>query len=146
AHHGNGTQGIFWTRGDVLTVSVHGDPDGYYPWYVGRAGERGAGPGEGCNLNLPLARGTTDAGWLAAIDAGLAAIRDFRPEALVLAVGFDASSEEPLGYLQVSADGFARAAERIAGLRLPSVITQEGGYAVAALPRLLTRFLAGWRG
>lgn len=146
AHHGNGTQGIFWTRGDVLTVSVHGDPDGYYPWYVGRAGERGAGPGEGCNLNLPLARGTTDAGWLAAIDAGLAAIRDFRPEALVLALGFDASSEEPLGYLQVSADGFARAAERIAGLRLPSVITQEGGYAVAALPRLLTRFLAGWRG
>jgi acetoin utilization deacetylase AcuC-like enzyme len=64
----------------------------------------------------------------------------------VLALGFDACSEEPLGYLQVSADGFARAAERVAALGLPTVITQEGGYAVDALGRLLARFLAGWRG
>lgn len=146
SHHGNGTQGIFWSRGDVLTVSVHGDPDGYYPWYVGRAGERGEGAGEGFNLNLPLARASTDEVWLAAIDTGLAAIRVFRPDALVLALGFDASAEEPLGFLQVSADGFARAAERAAALGLPTVITQEGGYAVDALGRLLGRFLAGWRG
>ena len=57
SHHGNGTQGIFWDRGDVLFASVHGDPTGYYPWYVGHAGERGAGAGEGCNLNLPLGAG-----------------------------------------------------------------------------------------
>ena len=41
---------------------LRGDPAGYYPWYVGHAGERGAGPGAGCNLNLPLPAGTADAG------------------------------------------------------------------------------------
>ncbi len=67
SHHGNGTQGIFWERSDVLTISIHGDPDRYYPWFVGRADERGGGAGEGANRNLPLAFGTGDAGWLDAI-------------------------------------------------------------------------------
>ncbi|HEY0419864.1 MAG TPA: histone deacetylase family protein, partial [Acetobacteraceae bacterium] len=71
SHHGNGTQGVFWERDDVLTVSVHGDPNGYYPWYVGHPAERGAGAGAGCNLNLPLPRGTGDATWLSAIASGL---------------------------------------------------------------------------
>lgn len=145
-HHGNGTQGIFWQRADVLTVSVHGDPDGLYPWFVGRATERGAGAGEGFNLNLPLPPGSGDEAWLAAIAAGLAAIRRFRAQALVLALGFDAAAEEPLGTLAVGDDGFAHAARAIAGLGLPTVIVQEGGYAVAALERLAGRFLAGWGG
>src|SRR4051812_28677783 len=75
SHHGNGTQGIFWWRDDVVFVSVHGDPNRYYPWYVGHPGERGAGAGAGCNLNLPLPQGTDDADWLAAVEAGLGAIR-----------------------------------------------------------------------
>jgi acetoin utilization deacetylase AcuC-like enzyme len=106
SHHGNGTQGIFWARGDVLTVSVHADPDRYYPWYVGRAGERGAGGGEGRNLNLPLPFGTGDEGWLAAIATGIAAIGEFRADALALP-RFDASEHEPLNALAVTEDGFA---------------------------------------
>lgn len=146
SHHGNGTQGIFWDRPDVLTVSVHGDPSHYYPWYVGHAAERGGGAALGYNLNLPLAQGSDDAPWLAAIGTGLAALRDFRADALVVSLGFDASEHEPLNYLSVTADGFARAAGLIAAAGLPTAIVQEGGYNLEKLGSLLERFLSGWGG
>ncbi|MES2712529.1 MAG: histone deacetylase family protein [Pseudomonadota bacterium] len=146
SHHGNGTQGIFWQRTDVLTVSIHGDPDGYYPWYVGRAHERGAGAGEGFNLNLPLPIGSADDVWLDAVATGIARVRAFAPDALVVSLGFDASVHEPLNALSVSNDGFARAGEAIAALHLPTVLVQEGGYAVDHLSTLLTRFLGGFLG
>lgn len=146
SHHGNGTQGIFWERPDVLTVSVHGDPTGYYPWYVGYGGEKGGGAGLGCNLNLPLAHGSGDAPWLAAVEHGLAAIRQFGAEALVVSLGFDASEHEPLNALSVTEDGFARAGAMIAKAGLPSAIVQEGGYNVDLLGTLLVRFISGWNG
>ncbi|WP_137177926.1 histone deacetylase family protein [Roseomonas sp. AR75] len=146
SHHGNGTQGLFWLRGDVLTVSVHGDPDGYYPWFVGRAEERGDGDGEERNLNLPLAQGTGDAGWLEAIGTGLSAIRAFKSDALVVSLGFDASEHEPLNFLAVTEDGFARAGAMIAAAGLPAAIIQEGGYNVDRIGGLLGRFLGAWRG
>ena len=141
SHHGNGTQGMFWDRADVLTISIHGDPGFYYPWYVGFSGEVGCGE----NLNLPLAMGSGDEAWLAALDVALARLRLFRPDALVLALGFDASEHEPLAALRVTADGFARAAEAISGLGLPTAICQEGGYAVDHLGALLAAFLGAWR-
>ncbi|GAA0578064.1 histone deacetylase family protein [Craurococcus roseus] len=144
SHHGNGTQGIFWEDGAVLTVSVHADPDRYYPWYVGRAHERGAGAGDGRNLNLPLPFGTGDDGWLEAIGRGVEAARASGAEALVVPLGFDASEDEPLAALKVTPDGFARAGALLAGLRLPTAITQEGGYNVDLLGTLLARFLSGW--
>ena len=146
SHHGNGTQGIFWDRADVLFVSVHGDPAGYYPWYVGHASERGGGHGEGYNLNLPQPAGTGDDDWLAAVDAGLDAIRAFRADALVLSLGFDASVDEPLGFLRVTADGFAHAARRIGALRLPTAIVQEGGYNTDVIGGLLQRVLTEFAG
>jgi acetoin utilization deacetylase AcuC-like enzyme len=146
SHHGNGTQGLFWERDDVLFASVHGDPSGYYPWFVGHAGERGAGAGAGFNLNLPLARGTADAGWLAAVAAGCSAITDFRADAVVVSLGFDASADEPLGFLAVTADGFARAGALIGGLGRPLAVVQEGGYAVDVIGGLLERFLGGVAG
>ena len=144
SHHGNGTQGIFWDRPDVLFVSLHGDPNRYYPWFTGHAAERGGGPGEGFNLNLPLPIGTGDTGWLEALNTALDAIRAFHPDALVLSLGFDASEHEPLNALTVTADGFAKAGAAIGGLRLPTAIVQEGGYNVSLLGALLTRFLEGF--
>ena len=146
SHHGNGTQGIFWEDGAVLTVSVHADPNRYYPWYVGHVDERGAGAGEGRNLNLPLPFGSGDGAWLEAIGHGAEAARRFGAEALVVPLGFDASEHEPLAALAVTPDGFARAGAALAGLRLPTAITQEGGYNVELLGPLLARFLTGWGG
>jgi acetoin utilization deacetylase AcuC-like enzyme len=146
SHHGNGTQGIFWHRDDVLFVSLHGDPDGYYPWYVGHADELGAGPGVGFNRNFPLAAGTDDFGWLAALDSGLRAIERFAPDALVVSLGFDASRDEPLNFLSVSADGFARAGAAIGKLALPAAFIQEGGYNTDALGPLLETFLTAFAG
>ena len=144
SHHGNGTQGIFWDREDVLFVSVHGDPNSYYPWYVGHADEYGGGFGYDCNQNLPLPMGTGDEGWLDALDTGLATIRRFGADGLVLSLGFDASKDEPLNFLRVTPDGFARAAQRIAALRLPAAIVQEGGYNTDTLGALLQGFLSAY--
>ena len=144
SHHGNGTQGIFWDRPDVLFVSVHGDPNRYYPWYTGHATERGGGDGAGCNLNLPLAIGTGDDGWLKAVRTGTSAARAFGAEAVVVSLGFDASADEPLNALSVTADGFARAGAAIGGLGLPTVLVQEGSYNVDVIGGLLKRFLTGF--
>ncbi len=141
AHHGNGTQGIFWQRDDVVTVSLHGDPSQYYPWYVGHASERGEGRGAGCNLNLPLPRGSGDAAWLEALAHGIAKIRRCHVDAVVVSLGFDASVDEPLSFLAVTADGFARAGAMIGEMSLPCAVVQEGGYNVDVLGGLLTRFL-----
>jgi acetoin utilization deacetylase AcuC-like enzyme len=141
SHHGNGTQGIFWERGDVFFASLHGDPNGYYPWYIGHQGERGAGLGEGCNLNIPFAHGTGDAAWLAGLRHALAAIARFGAEALVVSLGFDASEHEPLHFLSVTEDGFARAAGLIGETRLPCALVQEGGYNTDVIGPLLTRFV-----
>ena len=146
SHHGNGTQGIFWERDDVVFVSVHGDPSQYYPWFVGHAEERGGGAGVGCTLNLPLPQGTGDAGWLEAVAQGVEAQRRCGIDALVVSLGFDASKDEPLNFLAVTADGFARAGALIAGLGVPCAVVQEGGYNVSLLGVLLARFLEGLSG
>jgi acetoin utilization deacetylase AcuC-like enzyme len=145
-HHGNGTQGIFWTRGDVLTVSIHADPRGYYPWYSGYGDERGGGAGLGCNLNLPLQPGSDDSAFLEAVMRGLGAVRDFAPEALVVAAGFDTHEGDPLGVFKVTTPAYSEIARRIAGLGAPSVIVQEGGYGTAELPKNVLAFMAGFEG
>ena len=144
SHHGNGTQGVFWSRSDVFFASVHGDPSGYYPWFVGHGSERGDGEGTDCTLNLPLPQGSNDSTWLAALDTALAAITRASPDALVISLGFDASEHEPLNYFAVTADGFARAGERIAAIGRPAAIVQEGGYDTERLGRLLERFLTAY--
>src|SRR5690606_8378309 len=142
-HHGNGTQGIFYERSDVLTVSVHAEPSAFYPFFWGYAEERGAGAGEGANLNLPLALGSGDSTFLAALDRGIAAVRGFGAEALVVALGLDAFEGDPLAGLAVTRAGFGEIARRLAALGLPSVLVQEGGYPDAALGADLTAFLGG---
>jgi acetoin utilization deacetylase AcuC-like enzyme len=140
-HHGNGTQGIFYARPDVFTVSVHADPADYFPYFAGYADEIGAGPGEGFNRNLPLPQGSGDEPWLAAIADGVVAISSYKPAALVVALGLDASKDDPIGALMVTEAGFRKAAAIIAAAGLSTVIVQEGGYLCRALQQNLSAFL-----
>ncbi|KRE20558.1 hypothetical protein ASE66_06750 [Bosea sp. Root483D1] len=132
-HHGNGTQEIFYRRGDVYFASIHGDPDQYYPFYWGYADQTGEGDGAGATLNVPFLVGSGDGPFLAALTTALAGIHRFAPQALVLSLGVDASVHDPHGRHAVSDDGFRRMAEAIATLKLPTAIVQEGGYASAEL-------------
>lgn len=145
-HHGNGTQAVFYDRADVQTVSIHADPHDYYPFFVGHAHETGEGAGEGFNLNLPLPRSTTDAGWLAAIDQGLERIAAFDPGALVVSLGLDAHESDPLDGMKVSWDGFREAGRKIAAAGYPTVLIQEGGYLSDDLTTSLVSFLSGYMG
>ncbi|WP_099867612.1 histone deacetylase family protein [Pararhizobium haloflavum] len=143
-HHGNGTQGIFYQRADVMTVSIHADPVRFYPFFWGHAAERGEGPGLGYNLNLPLERGSKDDVFLEALEAGLKRIRAYAPDAVVLALGLDAFEGDPFGGLGVTTEGFARIGAACAGLNVPMAIIQEGGYLCDALGDNLTAFLNGF--
>jgi acetoin utilization deacetylase AcuC-like enzyme len=143
-HHGNGTQAILYQRDDVFFCSVHGDPRELYPWYAGYADEIGAGKGLGCNLNLPLAPGTENDGYVAAVDTGLAAIRRFGATALIVSLGFDAHAGDPTANLGVTGEGFRAIGQHIGGLGVPTLLVQEGGYIVERLGDNLTAFLGGF--
>lgn len=144
-HHGNGTQGIFYSRSDVLTVSLHADPTTYYPFLCGYAHERGSGAGSGYNLNLPLPRTTSDQEYAPALDQAIDRIHSFAPGALVLALGLDAYHDDPLHGMQLTTKGFEWIGRRVARIGLPTVIVQEGGYLCDDLGANLTAFLTGFQ-
>lgn len=141
AHHGDGTQQIFYLRPDVLTISIHADPKNYYPFYTGYRNETGIGAGEGFNLNLPLDHGSTGAAMQAAVDRAAARIREFGAEALVVALGFDAHARDPIGVLKLESGDFSDIGARVKAIGLPTLIIQEGGYAVDELAECLSGFL-----
>ncbi|MEO0944568.1 MAG: class II histone deacetylase, partial [Pseudomonadota bacterium] len=137
-HHGNGTEAIFHDRADVLTVSIHQDRN--YPLDTGQFSDRGRDAGEGFNLNIPLPPGTGHNGYLMAMERlALPAIRAFRPDAIVVACGFDAGAFDPLGRMLASAETFrllTRATQKVArdvcGGRL--AMAHEGGYSEVHVP------------
>ena len=133
AHHGNGTQHIFEERADVLYASLHEHPRFLFPG-TGWPGEVGRGAGEGFTVNVPLAPGSEDGDFRAALsETVLPALDGFRPGFLLISAGFDAAAGEEAAHLSLSAQGFAditrelaAAARRACGGRLVSIL--EGGY------------------
>ena len=146
-HHGNGTQGIFYSRDDVLTVSIHADPIRFYPFFAGHADERGEGAGLGYNLNLPLARRhrRRRTFWTRSMRPD-ERIEAFAPDALVVALGLDAFEGDPFGGLSVTTPGFSRSPGRSPAMKLPTVLVQEGGYLCDELGDNLAAFLTGFAG
>jgi acetoin utilization deacetylase AcuC-like enzyme len=150
-HHGNGTQAAFYDDPSVLFVSSHQYP--YYPG-TGAASDTGTGSGIGFTINLPLEAGATDADFdLVYASIALPALRQFRPELILVSAGFDAFVDDPLGGMRATADGFARLTARLAdvadeccGGRIVAIT--EGGYDLAGLAaslRVVTAVLAGER-
>jgi acetoin utilization deacetylase AcuC-like enzyme len=143
AHHGNGTQAIFYARPDVYYGSVHVDPGaGWFPHYMGFADERGNGAGAGANRNLPLAPGTGDDGWLDAVGLLCDDARAHGADAIVLSLGVDAAAADPESPLQVSAGGYRTAGEMIGSLG-PVAAVQEGGYDLPSLGEYVLAALTG---
>ncbi|HEU4334868.1 MAG TPA: histone deacetylase family protein, partial [Candidatus Eisenbacteria bacterium] len=145
-HHGNGTQSIFYSRSDVLFVSVHGDPRTEYPFFLGYADERGEGPGEGFNLNLPLPAGASAGAWFGALDAACERIAEHRAGALVVSLGLDTAAGDPISHFTLRAEEFRRAGARLARLDLPAIFVLEGGYAARDLGVNACHVLEGFEG
>ena len=144
AHHGNGTQEIFYERGDMLVGSVHVDPGaGWFPHFVGFAVETGSGAGAGANKNLPLPPGAGDEPWLDAVKELADWARTAGATSLVVPLGVDAAAGDPESPLRVSAAGFRRAGRLLGGLGLPTVLVQEGGYDLESLGQLVREVLLG---
>lgn len=143
-HHGNGTQEIFYGRNDVLTISLHSDPDQEFPYYLGYADEIGQGPGEGYHLNLPLPWGTAWASYEAALEQAMGRIRQYKPEGLVVSLGLDTFEHDPISRFKLTHDDYLRMGEIIAKADLPTLFVFEGGYAVEALGVNTVNVLSGF--
>lgn len=129
-HHGNGTQSIFYDNGDVQFLSIHGDPNVEYPFYLGYADECGVGSGEGCNFNYPLPWGTDWSTYESALGSALAEIERYGPDVLVVSLGVDTYSGDPISKFRLEHQHFLNMGRAIAGLQLPTHFVMEGGYAV----------------
>jgi acetoin utilization deacetylase AcuC-like enzyme len=145
-HHGNGTQSIFYDRGDVFFASLHGDPKVEYPFFLGHVDERGRGEGLGANRNFPLPWGTTGAEYCVALDAAIADIARFAPDSLVVSLGVDTFVEDPISHFELVSADFTAIGRRIASLGKPTLFVMEGGYAVADIGGNVAAVLTGFGG
>lgn len=143
-HHGNGTQAIFYERADVFFLSVHGDPQTEYPFFLGHADERGAGAGEGFNANYPLPAGASNEQWFEAFEKALVQLNAYAPELLIVSLGVDTYGGDPISHFQLDEPEFRRMGQSLASLQLPTLFLQEGGYATAAIGRNVHAVLAGF--
>lgn len=142
-HHGNGTQDIFYARDDVLVSSLHADPDQAFPFFTGTANENGAGVGEECNANYPLAPGTSFDTWSEALTHALQRIMRFGPDALVVSLGVDTFEHDPISSFHLTSDDFTTYGAMIGSVDLPTVYCMEGGYAVEEIGTNTVNVLQG---
>ena len=137
-HHGNGTEAIYYDRSDVLTISIHQEHN--YPLDTGDAEDRGAGAGEDFNMNIPLPAGAGHATYIEAMERlVLPALEEFRPDAIIVASGYDAAALDPLGRMLATAETFRQmtelsmdAADDLCDGRL--TLVHEGGYCELYVP------------
>jgi acetoin utilization deacetylase AcuC-like enzyme len=143
-HHGNGTQALFYDREDVLYVSLHADPRVRFPYSSGFAEETGDGKGQGFTKNYPMLLGTTNTQYLHSLRNALSDVQSFHPDFLVVSVGFDTSEHDPIGGFKLTTPFYQTIGREISSLELPTLLIQEGGYAVSELGHMACSFLSGF--
>ena len=146
-HHGNGTQNIFYARADVLTVSIHGHPRFAYPYFSGFKDEKGEGPGFGHNINIPLPEHVDGETYRESLEKVLKRIKQFQPQFLIVALGFDPAKDDPTGSWSLRAKDFRLNGKMLGTLQMPTIVVQEGGYRVRSLGANARNFFLGlWTG
>lgn len=130
-HHGDGTQDIFWHDPHTLCISIHQDGRTLYPG-TGFHQEMGGPNALGTTINIPLPPGTSDAGFLHALDhAILPILEDFKPDLIINSAGQDNHYTDPITNMRFTAQGYALLNEKLA----PDIAVLEGGYSIEkALP------------
>ena len=145
AHHGNGTEAIFWNDPRVLYVSTHQYGPMAYPG-TGALDDVGGPDALGLTLNVPFPAGTTGDAYLRALDEVVApAVEEFDPTWVLVSAGYDAHRADPLTHMGLSAGDFADVAARVARYaprpgRL--ILFLEGGYDLEALTESVGASLA----
>lgn len=142
-HHGNGTQTLFYGRGDVLFVSLHADPAWEYPYFLGYAEETGVDAGADATLNLPLPFGTGWENYAQALDAAGRKVAAFAPEALVISLGTDPHQDDPISRFALTTEDFGRMGRAIGAWGRPTCVVMEGGYDLASIGANVVAFLGG---
>lgn len=140
-HAGNGTQEIFYTDPNVLTISIHQNPATFYPG-TGFPWQTGAGRGKGYNLNLPLDPGTGEYEYLATLEVALKRLKEFPYEVLVLVLGVDTFKEDPLAAIELEVESYAKIGEKLKNLPNLAIMC-AGGYS-PRVPELWLSFLKGF--
>ncbi len=137
-HHGNGTEAIFIDRPDVLTISIHQEHN--FPLTGGDVSDQGEGAGKGYNKNIPLPPGAGHDMYLYAFDQIVTpALRNYKPDMIVIACGFDASGVDPLSRTLASADTFRQMTRKTLALADELcegrvAMSHEGGYSELHVP------------
>lgn len=143
-HHGNGTQDIFYDRGDVFFASVHGDPALAFPHFLGFADEKGRDAGEGLTANYPLPPNTGYETWSHALTHALKKVTGFRADALVVSLGVDTFKNDPISFFDFSSNDFLSVGDLIARANLPTLFCMEGGYGVDEIGLNTANVLTGF--
>lgn len=144
-HHGNGTQDVFYDRGDVLTVSIHINPNLSFPYYWGFEDEIGVGLGKGRNFNITLDNNIGNDIYHEALERALNKVVDFKPNFLIISLGLDTYENDSIGTFKLTTDYYKKMAQTIKSLNYPTVVIQEGGY-YDDLGKNVVSFLSGFCG
>jgi len=143
-HHGNGTQNIFYDRGDVLYVSIHASPEIKFPYYSGFSDEEGVGEGKGFNHNFPLQQDIGDDEYHAVVGKAFKIISDYKPDYLLVSAGFDTHEQDPIGAFKLSTAYYGKLGRFIADFDIPTLSVQEGGYATKVLGENVVTYIKGF--